>query len=197
MKRLIFAALLALFLISCDERQQTDPQIHKEPLSKKLKDSSHELSDKLKNKVDSAGESLNEQIDQINKSFVEAIERSQFEITNARYWSEEKLNEFLSEIKRSEPALAEGGYKITGIAVLIGLSPGCVVTCQQTRQLSESDERALLEKHRDRSLLSIMLKTLFKSSKLDLGQYKIKETVIYMTTIPKVKLNLLLEGDKP
>jgi hypothetical protein len=76
----------------------------------------------------------------------------------------EKLNDIWDTINESSETLLEVGYTITDIILSVQLPPTLAISFTRVDNVSEEQEKAILEANKDKKVLSLILKALSKAN---------------------------------
>ncbi len=105
----------------------------------------------------------------------------------------DKIKSILKELSDSRGIFREAGYEEDGISVTMGLPPQVSVSLIYNEDIPEEKEKELLQRTKDRKLIQVMLKALFKAasmeSTVDQLDYKIDSVDVKLGLIPSVVLN--------
>jgi hypothetical protein len=77
-----------------------------------------------------------------------------------------KLNETLGELNASLPILREAGYVIDGVTIKLGIPPKIVANFSGGSEVSGERIEALLAEHADRTLTTLLVKSVYHATKL-------------------------------
>jgi len=144
-----------------------------------------------------AKELTNKTLDETDKLSSKVIKQTQ-ELTNetkdliSKNWegNAEKLHYYQGVMK-------EAGFKYSGVSVNIGLLPGPDFYFVREAQLTQEEQAALLEKYKDETIASFLLKTIFNTpDTLFLPDHIVEEvTITFLAIPPKMSLTLIpIEG---
>lgn len=117
-------------------------------------------------------------------------------LSAAETWTTDKLNETLTEFNSYTPVINTAGFNIVKIYLKMGLIPQITVSFEQIRKLSGQHQKDVLEKHKDKEILVLLLKSLFKAYALDLGDYKVDGLRISLGVPPSTTVILTPAGKK-
>lgn len=78
----------------------------------------------------------------------------------------EKLKAVISEVTNAFPLFEKAGFEIEEVQVEIGIAPKLMPRFRHVKDISVSDQEAILEEVKDKQLIKFMLISLFKSSKM-------------------------------
>jgi len=105
----------------------------------------------------------------------------------------DKIKSILKELSDSREIFREAGYEEDGISVAMGLPPKVTVTLIYNEDIPEEKEKELLERTKDRKLVQVLLKALFKAASMESEankfNYKIVSVNVELGLIPAVVLN--------
>ncbi|MBO9702153.1 MAG: hypothetical protein J7604_18230 [Sporocytophaga sp.] len=105
----------------------------------------------------------------------------------------EKIKSILKELSDSREIFREAGYEEDGISVAMGLPPKVTVSLIYSEDVPEEKEKELLERTKDRKLIQVLLKTLFKAASMESEanklNYKMVSVNVQLGLIPSVVLN--------
>ncbi len=147
--------------------------------------------------LDKAKELTNKTLEETDKLSSKVIEQTK-ELTDdtknliSKNWqsSAEKLHYYESVMK-------EAGFKYSGVSVTIGLLPGPDFYFVREAQLTKEQQVALLEKYKDETISSFLLKTIFDAPEtLFLPDHIVEEvTMTFIAIPPKMSITLIpIEG---
>ncbi len=105
----------------------------------------------------------------------------------------DKIKSILKELSESRGLFREAGYEEDGISVSMGLPPKVTVSLIYNEDIPEDKEKELLERTKDKKLIQVLLKALFKAASMESEanklNYKITSVNVQLGLIPSVVLN--------
>ena len=78
----------------------------------------------------------------------------------------EKLKAVIDEVTSSFPLFEKAGFHVEEVQVEIGMTPKLMPRFKQVKEVSVSEQEALLQQAGEKKLVKFMLISLFKSSKM-------------------------------
>src|SRR4030095_13927302 len=104
-----------------------------------------------------------------------------------------KIQQIMHEIPNSMGLISKSGYEFNGISVTLGLPPDIVSSFQYRKDISENERSALLEEAKDKKILNMVLKCLFKagdfSHTVKMKDYKLEDVTVTLGIMPGVTVN--------
>ncbi len=86
-----------------------------------------------------------------------------------------KVREIVDSINESMALINSSGYEFKGIGVALGLTPSISLSFHYVKDISEEEKKSILEQAKEKKLIKIILKMLFKAGNfyhsIKLGNY--------------------------
>lgn len=115
-------------------------------------------------------------------------------ISEFREMGTDAATKVISQLTESREIIKKAGYELKTISVDIGLPPAINTKFLYTKNISEAEREALLNEAKDKRMVTVILKGLFKADDLynsvKLGNYKLVSVQIAIGLIPDVIINL-------
>lgn len=73
------------------------------------------------------------------------------------------MKEVLDNVHESMTLIVSSGYEFKGIGAALGLSPSISLSFHYVRDISEEDRNSILEQAKDKWMIKMILKLLFKA----------------------------------
>ncbi|MFK5970702.1 MAG: hypothetical protein QM487_11360 [Candidatus Marithrix sp.] len=143
--------------------------------------------------LEHAKELTNKTIEETDRLSSKIIERTK-ELTNdTKDLVSEKFGNSAEQLKYYQGVMKEAGFKYSGLTVNIGLLPGPDFYFVREAQLTKEQQDALLEKYKDETISSFLLKTIFNTpDTLFLPEHIVEEvTVTFIAIPPKMSITLI------
>ncbi len=85
-------------------------------------------------------------------------------LDSVKQYGLDKLNETWTEIENSAAIFQRTGYSITNIQINVGIPPTLCLSLDQENNISDDEEKNLLEEYKDRTVIYTILLALFKAN---------------------------------
>lgn len=110
-------------------------------------------------------DALGQAMDKINelKDNISGLFKTEV-LDSIKQYGLDKINETWKEIENSAEVFQRTGYSITAIDIKVGIPPTLSLSFDQVQNISDEEEKALLEEYKDRTILSAILVALFKAN---------------------------------
>lgn len=100
----------------------------------------------------------------------------------------------ITQLNDSTAIISKSGYELSNIEIDIAVPPSVIIIFQFSRDIDPKEEETLLAEAKDKKILSLVLKALFKANELynsvKVGNYKLDSVEIGIGFIPDVKIVL-------
>lgn len=104
-----------------------------------------------------------------------------------------KVRQIMDDIYNSLTLISKSGYEFKGLGASLGLPPVISMNFNFKREISAEDKAALFEEAKDKKIISLILKMLFKASdfyhSLKMGEYILDFVGITLGLTPGVNVN--------
>ena len=110
-------------------------------------------------------DALGQAMDKINelKDNISGLFKTEV-LDSIKQYGLDMINETWKEIENSAEVFQRTGYSITAIDIKVGIPPTLSLSFDQVQNISDEEEKALLEEYKDRTILSAILVALFKAN---------------------------------
>lgn len=106
-----------------------------------------------------------------------------------------KIKTSMEEISNSVQLISKSGYNFKSMEVSMGLPPSVSAVFHYIKEISESERSDLLTEVKDRNIVTIILKCLFKANEFyhsaNIGNYKVDEVKITLGLTPGVDISFV------
>lgn len=106
-----------------------------------------------------------------------------------------KIRSSMEEISNSVQLISKSGYDFKSMEVSMGLPPSVSAVFHYIKEISESERSDLLTEVKDRNIVTIILKCLFKANEFyhsaNIGSYKVDEVKITLGLTPGVDISFV------
>lgn len=106
-----------------------------------------------------------------------------------------KIKTSMEEISDSVHLISKSGYNFKSMEVSMGLPPSVSAVFHYIKEISESERSDLLTEVKDRNIVTIILKCLFKANEFyhsaNIGNYKVDEVKITLGLTPGVDISFV------
>ncbi len=106
-----------------------------------------------------------------------------------------KIKTSMEEISNSVQLISKSGYNFKSMEVSMGLPPSVSAVFHYIKEISESERSDLLTEVKDRNIVTIILKCLFKANEFyhsaNIGSYKVDEVKITLGLTPGVDISFV------
>ncbi|HNB82138.1 MAG TPA: hypothetical protein PLP34_03580 [Chitinophagaceae bacterium] len=113
-------------------------------------------------------------------------------LSGVKEYGMEKLTESWQQIESSSELFQKTGYSITAIDLKLALPPTLILSFDQIENISDEAEAALLEEHKDKTLIYSILVALFKANAIQRSinsvQYKFAGLNIELGISPSIDM---------
>ena len=139
-----------------------------------------------------AKELTNKTIEETNRLSSKVIERTKELTDDTKNLVSEKFDN-AEKLKYYQEVMKEAGFKYSGLTVNIGLFPGPDFYFVREELLTKEQQDALLEKYKDETVSSFLLKTIFNTpDTIFLPDHIVEEvTVTFIAIPPKMSITLI------
>lgn len=152
-----------------------------------------ELINKVSDKISDAKDAVKDGMDSIFN--FEKLSEKFSDMTDA---AKEKSANFTSDLISLSPIIDEIGFKTKGITLGIGLPPSATFHFEKYKEIDEARRNEILEAHKDKALLGIIVKTLITADnyqrKIQLGSFKFDCIEVCIGLTPGVNVQLIPKG---
>ncbi len=138
-------------------------------------------------------EKAKEAFEKISDGVTDFIQMDKTEVINEfKNATKEKANAILEEVTNLGEHMSKSGFELIEINTSLGLPPTFSLTYHFLNDVSDEDRKNILEENKGKKIITIILKTLFRSSayalSLKLGTFKLNEVSIQLGLLPEVGL---------
>jgi hypothetical protein len=141
---------------------------------------------------DSIKEFTGKTIEETDKLSSKVIEQVQELSSETKELVSKSLKDSIDDFQHYKGVMKEAGFKYSGLTVNIGLFPGPDFYFVREFRLTEEQQTALIEKYKDETIASFLLKTIFNAPEvLFLPDHIVEEVTMALVNIPP-KLSLTL-----
>lgn len=107
---------------------------------------------------------------------------------DAGQWSTMTLQDSIKDFSSYLPVIKEAGFEVSEIRVEMSLIPSISAIFEQTKVLTEAEQKRILKQHEGKRVLSYVLQSLFKAYGTSLGQFKLEGVEIVISIPPSTTL---------
>lgn len=104
-----------------------------------------------------------------------------------------KVKDVIDSINESMELITSSGYEFKGIGVALGLSPSITLSFHYLRTISDEAREELLEKAKDKRMVKLIVKLLFKAGdfykSVKLGDYELDAVIISLGLAPGLNIS--------
>ncbi len=143
--------------------------------------------------LDNAKELTNKTIEETDKLSSKVIEQAKELTDGTKALISKNFENSTDKLKYYKEVMKEAGFKYSGLTVNIGLLPGPDFYFVRETQLTKEQEDALLEKYKDETISSFLLKTIFDTPEtIYLPDHIVEEvTIAFIAIPPKMSITLI------
>ncbi len=140
-----------------------------------------------------AKELTDKTIEETDRLSSKVIEQTKELTNNTKDLVSEKFGNSTEKLKYYQGVMKEAGFKYSGLTVNVGLLPGPDFYFVREAQLTKEQQDALLEKYKDETISSFLLKTIFDTpDTLFLSNHIVEEvTITFVAIPPKMSITLI------
>jgi hypothetical protein len=104
-----------------------------------------------------------------------------------------KIKEVLENIGGSSAIFLQSGYELKNVSINLGLPPDIVTTFQFIKDISEEEQKRVLDETKKSSIIHLIITCLLKASnyfdKIKVGDYKMSSVSISLGLTPGININ--------
>jgi hypothetical protein len=152
----------------------------------------------LKNIHENLKGKINDTVDKVKDQYADAtdsLKNSFSKLSDIGDIAKEKMVEFSDSLIALSPIIEETGYRTEEIIIGISIPPKIIFHFVKVSDISPERIGEILEEHKDKSMLKVIVKTLLTADKfqkkLSLGSFKLNEIEIEVGVPPAVDVKLV------
>jgi divalent metal cation (Fe/Co/Zn/Cd) transporter len=112
----------------------------------------------MENLLQTTKDKISELTDSVSDLFSRDI------LTPMKEYGLDKLNELWAQIESATDTLSKTGYSITSIDVNLSLPPSLALNLEQVENISDEEEKKLLEENKENTFVYALMVSLFKAN---------------------------------
>ena len=181
MIRTTLVAVLTLLLVPSLAFATGEPRANSEGADPELAPGSPESASWLelaKSKANELAEEHADTIEEILETFDQGAE-------SAREFTAEAVESTLNSLSKNGEGIRDAGFDTTRIYVGLSVIPGAILHIEQIRILSPDEEKAVMEKYAEDTLMTFVLKTLFRAYEVEVRGYEVVAVRIHLNINPR------------
>lgn len=185
-KYILFSAGVSLCVISlnCDAEQSEGKKTEAEQTENSESSTVSSLWVDLKQAASGATEKVSSMSSELSQDAIKGYDE-------ATQYSETMFNDFMIGLDANIIALEKMGYVVTDLYIGVELIPSVSFKISKTKEVSLKEQKAILIKSGDNSVLSYAMNKLNKAYNMKMGDYQIKAVRMDLSLPPRTSVHFV------
>lgn len=136
---------------------------------------------------------LNKVTDLVSDS-KEAFKDNLDKLNNLADFTKDKGTDYINQLIEFTPIIEEIGFKAAKISVCMGIPPSATVTFKKFKDIDEARKQEIIDEHKDKRVLNLILKTLLTADKfqssIKMGAFAFESIDVNLGLTPGVNIQL-------